>query len=269
MGITWGALSAVHPHKRQFSLEDKTISYKHKEDTIPFWAAIVLCGVGSVVFIALFPAFRAFKWLNQSSLREKKGMAWFAREFHIGLLGLAMAIVLTLMITDVVKNVAGRHRPDFLTRCKPKSGSTDPEWGLSDDSVCTQTDMSLMRDGMRSFPSGHTSFSFSTMVYLTFYFAGHFKLYHTSSRAIKAFFIFFPLLLAMYIGISRTNDNRHHWQDVLGGALLGTFFGWFSYRLYYPDLLSDKVGTPYDITREEKLPSRNPPFDSTGGSIEP
>lgn len=37
------------------------------------------------------------------------------------------------------------------------SGITNPEYGLVTDAICRQTDMNKLRDGFRSFPSGHSS----------------------------------------------------------------------------------------------------------------
>lgn len=36
-------------------------------------------------------------------------------------------------------------------------GSEDPVYGLSTVSICTQTNVHIMRDCFRSFPSGHSS----------------------------------------------------------------------------------------------------------------
>jgi len=40
-------------------------------------------------------------------------------------------------------------------------------------------------------------------------------------------------------------DNRHHWQDVSTGALIGTGLGYFAYRQYYPPLSSPMSHRPY------------------------
>jgi hypothetical protein len=50
------------------------------------------------------------------------------------------------------------------------------------------------------------------------------------------------------VAISRTEDYRHHWQDVSIGALLGTLCAYFAYRQYYPGLSQDACRDPF-LTR--------------------
>jgi membrane-associated phospholipid phosphatase len=57
-----------------------------------------------------------------------------------------------------LKNAIGKPRPDLIDRCKPLPGSADPlPFGLSNSSICTQTSDAILKDGFRSFPSGHSS----------------------------------------------------------------------------------------------------------------
>lgn len=58
----------------------------------------------------------------------------------------------------------------------------------------------------------------------------------------------FPIIGALLVAISRTEDYRHHWQDVTIGALLGTFCAYFAYRQYYPGLSNDSCRDPF-LTR--------------------
>ena len=80
-------------------------------------------------------------------------------------LGLLVAIILTNFLTDMVKNAAGRPRPDLLSRCKPARGTADNT--LVAYTVCTEANKGLLNEGWRSFPSGHSSFSFSGLGYLS------------------------------------------------------------------------------------------------------
>lgn len=83
---------------------------------------------------------------------------------NVTILGLAISIMLTTFLTDVVKNSVGRPRPDLIARCKPKKGSL--EHALVTIDVCTEENHHVLHDGWRSFPSGHSSLAFSGLGFL-------------------------------------------------------------------------------------------------------
>lgn len=84
---------------------------------------------------------------------------------HVTILGFLVTLTLTSLLTDILKNVIGRPRPDFLSRCMPRKGTPGNE--LVAWTVCTQPNKGMLQDGWRSFPSGHSSFSFSGLGYLS------------------------------------------------------------------------------------------------------
>ena len=84
---------------------------------------------------------------------------------HVTILGFLVTLTLTSLLTDILKNVIGRPRPDFLSRCMPRKGT--PGNVLVEWTVCTQPNKGMLQDGWRSFPSGHSSFSFSGLGYLS------------------------------------------------------------------------------------------------------
>lgn len=88
-----------------------------------------------------------------------------AQRTQVTVLGLLVALMLTSFLTDIVKNAVGRPRPDLLSRCKPARGT--PGDALVAWTVCSETNEHVLQEGWRSFPSGHSSFSFSGLGYLS------------------------------------------------------------------------------------------------------
>lgn len=158
-------------------------------------------------------------------------------------------MLLTLFITDIIKNAVGRPRPDLLARCKPKPGT--PAHTLVTFEVCTETNHHVLHDGWRSFPSGHSSFAFSGLGYLALWIAGQCHVYRPRADLARVLLALAPLLGAALIAISRCEDYRHDVYDVSVGSVLGMSVAHYTYRRYYPALRSRECDVPFPNPGEE------------------
>ncbi|KAF9387034.1 hypothetical protein CPB97_003031 [Podila verticillata] len=247
--VAFAAVDSIEPFHRQFSVRDMTIQHPYaKKETVPIWLCGVLAFIIPGLIISAIAVFKRKSYLDM----------------HNGLLGLVLTQALVLCVIDSVKIAVGRPRPDFLDRClslydneaagTPVGLLTDPINMLSTSAICTRQD--LLRDGFKSFPSGHASFSFGGLGYLSMYLAGKLKLFDERGHIYKSVVVLAPLILASLIAASRVADYRHHWQDVTVGAFVGSVFAVFSYRQYYPSLGIQKCGRPFaPRVMEELLPA--------------
>ncbi|KIO26224.1 hypothetical protein M407DRAFT_243790 [Tulasnella calospora MUT 4182] len=177
-------------------------------------------------------------------------------DWHISSLGLVLSLGLTGTITNVVKICVGRPRPDLIDRCQPVPGSVNaPIYGLSNHTICTQTDNYILNDGFRSFPSGHSSLSFAGLGFLSLYLAGKLHLFDKRGHTGKSWLAAGPLVGAALTAVSRTMDNRHHWQDVTTGSILGITIAFFSYRQFYPALSSATSHKPFSPRIARDMPA--------------
>lgn len=234
MGIIFALIDRVHGHHREFDLNDPTIQFSYTlHERVPVPLLIFLSVIIPAILITL---------TSQFLLRS----SW---DSHIGLLGLALSLSLSLAVTAITKVTVGRPRPDMLSRCQPSPGATNagsPTFGLSNSTICTApVDSRMFQDGFRSFPSGHSSTAWAGLGFLSLYLAGKLHLFDRRGHSIKVWIAIAPLFGAALIAISRTMDYRHHWHDVLIGSTLGALTAWFSYRYYYPNLSSSHCHRPY------------------------
>lgn len=235
-GICFG-IDQVEPFKREFSVNDETISYPlAPAETLSMLNCILVTALGPFIIISLVAVFLV-----------KSGYDW-----HQAVLGLALSCVLTLLLTEILKITVGRHRPDFLSRCNLPSGTKNPEFGLLTIKNCRQASKTVLLDGLKSFPSGHSSQSFAGLTFLSLYLAGKLRVFDGQGYPIKLVLTLAPVLLAMLIAISRTTDYRHHWQDVTIGSFIGFSMAFISYRQYYHSLAAPEAGKPYSPRRVRK-----------------
>jgi len=218
----------AEPFHRMFFLDNLAIGYPHAEmERVPVsWLFIYAGAVPLGILIA---------W----SLVARPG----THKAHVTILGWFISMILTTFLTDVIKNAVGRPRPDLIARCKPRPGT--PAHALVTYEVCTEPDHHILHDGWRSFPSGHSSFSFSGLGYLALVIAGQCHVYRPRADLARVLVALAPLLGAALIAISRCEDYRHDVYDVSVGSVLGMAVAHYTYRRYYPALRSKGCATPY------------------------
>ncbi|KAI0748195.1 phosphatidic acid phosphatase type 2/haloperoxidase [Daedaleopsis nitida] len=226
LAVAFYTLDKIPGFKREFSLQDTSFAVHER---VPNWALYIIFAVAPLLLAPIVNVLTVRSW-------------W---DFHSSWLAWLLSTTITGAITQFSKVTVGRPRPDLIDRCQPIAGAADPPLGLSTAAICTQTDSHILRDGFRSFPSGHSSLSFAGLGFLSFYLAGKLHLFDEKGHAVKAWLSLAPLAGAALVAISRTMDYRHHWQDVLTGSLLGLVVSYFAYRQYYPPLTSDISHQPY------------------------
>jgi membrane-associated phospholipid phosphatase len=165
-----GGWNYLKPFHRPFSLVDLSISFPfEKHETIPTWL-LVLVGLIIPAFITFIVAL-VFVPGPTASRGTPKSLIWRRKlwEWNTAWSGLGLSLATAFMVTQGMKLLFGKPRPDLLSRCQPRTNAfgnaavssygtgENPLWVLVTSDICTQTDDSKLQDGFKSFPSGHAS----------------------------------------------------------------------------------------------------------------
>ncbi|XP_039453517.1 phospholipid phosphatase 5 [Culex pipiens pallens] len=231
----------IHPEEMWLYRNPRTESYVPLTTLYPS----VFCLVGAV-FLTFYYHSRNF------------------RELKCAVLGITLADTLNGVVTHSIKAAVGRPRPDYLWRCFP-------DGNFREDMVCTG-DYRDIRDGRKSFPSGHSSFAFATLGYLSLYLFAKLHVFTRRGRgqSWRLLVAGSPLLMAAMVAISRTCDYHHHWQDISVGSMIGAVLAYVGYRQYYPALNSQLCHLPYGSGDALVLacPSRKGTFKHESSSVD-
>lgn len=228
----------LEPFQRQFYVDDLTISHPFAEhERVP---------VGALFFYAT--AVPAIVITGVSILITKPKHKVYVT--FVSVLGALLSVFLASIITDVLKNAFGRHRPDFLARCVPKPDTPKGVLVFAKD-VCTTDNVALLLDGFRTTPSGHSSISFAGLLFLSLWLAGQLTVTRPYSGAWRWAIAAVPTIGASLIALSRTEDYRHHFIDITVGLILGALVAIWLYLRLFPGLAHERCFEPRVIVEEE------------------
>ncbi|KAL7628271.1 hypothetical protein AAE478_002470 [Parahypoxylon ruwenzoriense] len=195
VGVVGLILGNVSPNKRHFSLQDPNISFPFTERETVNSTLLMICnsvipvGVILIVVLIFVPGPTVPKGTPKSLIWKRK--LW---ELHTGWLGLALSLVGAWIITQGMKNLFGKPRPDLLSRCRPDianvakyiigfqtpadDGSLNGPYNgqLVRAEICKNPDHEMLDDGFRSYPSGHASSAAAGLIYLSFFLASKFAI---------------------------------------------------------------------------------------------
>lgn len=240
--------SFLQPFQRQFTINDETISH-------PFAESERVSNAGLFFYSLLVPVCTVTGFSLVFTKPENKLYVTY-----ISLLGVGVSWLTTGVATDILKNWIGRHRPDFLARCIPKPDTPKDIMVFAKD-VCTTENKDLLLDGFRTTPSGHSSLSFAGLGYLSLWLAGQLIVRHHHLGAWRSIVALAPAFGALLIAISRTEDYRHHFIDILIGSLLGLVICYWSYFRYFPGLNHPQSFKPVLLIKEKEEQLENPPYE--------
>ncbi|EER90037.1 hypothetical protein BDA96_10G248600 [Sorghum bicolor] len=210
-----GALNFIEPFHRFVGADMMPgLRYPLKDNTVPVWAVPVVAVVVPVAIIA--------------GIYVRRRNAY---DLHHAILGLLFSVLITAVLTDAIKDGVGRPRPNFFWRCFPDGL---PEYHNVTRAAICHGDPAVVKEGYKSFPSGHTSWSFAGLGFLSWYLAGKIRAFDRRGHVAKLCIVALPLLLAAMVAVSRVDDYWHHWQDVFTAGVLGLVVASFCYLQFFP-----------------------------------
>lgn len=229
------------PYIRHISETELLNEYKRPrlDSYVPAWATVLL-----IVFVPLACICTRYMTTRDYVDTAQSLLAW------------TLALTINAVITESIKLIIGRPRPDFFWRCFP-DGQVVP--GLQ----CTGNPYDII-EGRKSFPSGHSSFSFCSLSFLSLWLCGKLGvLSRRRGRSCGLVICLVPMMIAGMVAMSRYCDNHHHWEDVFVGSLLGIACSYFCYQQYYHPLESEWSGEPYVTMDNEMFSTTYDGNDST------
>lgn len=168
----------IYPQMSRKTIPSEQYHLNHpfiEQETVPNWALLVLCGILPILCFVVLDWF-VYPHDGDALLR---------------CCTLFLAIGLTGFVTDFLKLCCHQPRPNFY-----------------------QMVMFDEQNAFMSFPSGHSSLSFTAMLLISLCLVEKF---HSTPYCLT----FSPMLVASLVAWSRVHDHWHHPVDVCAGAVIG------------------------------------------------
>ena len=225
-------LTASKPRIAYYTCDMSDVSFPNLSETIPFYALAIYCVIPALLFILSVEAGNAKLYPLQNPFTIISGQ-W--RQYLItGLHAFTLFVYglgITLLLTEILKNWVGSLRPYFLAVCNPSYSSisctVNANTGTIYNSVNTggsfcSGNSADIEEARKSFPSGHASVSFYSMMFIIIYLEA--RLILLRFRAIKSLLQVSAFIAALVTSVSRILDYKHRGFPSFFFSFLSRFF---------------------------------------------
>lgn len=220
------------PRIQDFSLNDPQISKRHYQNNQTAFPVAVL--FLSSIILPLFLSV-ATTYFNQQ-VYSKKQLYW---NLHVSCLSTLTANSLQVFVVSILKNLVGKPRPDFISRCMPDYNILLPTPSRTADvSICRNNARGrILQQGFQSYPSGHAAVVSTNFMMLFVLLAKNLKVFK-SRDSISAFVYGVPIFMILLVNSTSVSDHRHFMGDVIAGDVIGLASSVASLGLYYKNPFS-------------------------------
>ncbi|KTG42635.1 hypothetical protein cypCar_00015338 [Cyprinus carpio] len=246
-------LKAVTPYKRGFFCGDTSITYPYIEseaipDSMLIAGGVIITGLT----IAVGECYRVrFRVVHSRAFVRNLYVSCLYKELGSFLFGCCVG----QSLTNMAKLSVGRLRPHFLSACNVTYESLNCVPGTYISDVNCGNNSKIAEEARKSFFSGHASFAMYTMLYLAFYLQA--RLSWRGARLLRPLLQFMLVMLAVYTGLTRISDYRHHPTDVLTGFLQGGLTAyWVAFYISSMFKTSRPDMSPTSLSLESPLSSQ-------------
>ncbi|XP_063894360.1 phospholipid phosphatase 2-like isoform X1 [Helicoverpa armigera] len=210
-------MGVIPNHKAGFYCNDPALSFPFNGDTVTSQVLVSTLLIMPIVIVAITEyIFLAADFSQSRILQTCKNTFYLYRTYVYGLL-------INLCVVEVMKGLVGNPRPTFFDLCEPDAAKTCKGSEFVAEFKCTSQRFSswYQMDSYRSFPSGHTSMSVYCGLFIAWYLQR--RAFNWRHRTIFLVPVLQLLCLtyAAVCSLTRITDHRHHWWDVLVGAIIG------------------------------------------------
>jgi len=232
------------PYARFFVEQDPTLSYPYDSgfaggEEIPDSLIIPLAIPIPLFIIIVWIVF--WKYFMKLQVKDRRIL-----DIFLAILAFLEAVAMTLALTTFLKNWVARKRPNFYAMCNYQGYREALATGnftyylqhttpgaVGNMANCWENSTSILHDSQYSFPSGHSSSIFCSLVFIGALMMVTLRNYSSKHVMIKGVLLAIFLWSSAIIAGTRPRDYWHNFDDVIGGMIIGVAMAVLSFYLNY------------------------------------
>lgn len=254
--VTFGGISTL-PMQKDFYFQEQDPRLAFPKVTGQVSNGLLGFLSGGLPAIVLF-ILLAIQYFTQKDTKKQNNVG---RLYGYFFLCTYLSLFMTMFFTELIKITVAEPRPNFYHYCNYQYINDNSTLYNSLTTIGKEGDYSLCRgsdsdtrDSRASFPSGHSSYCYTsaTSIFFAMYYAD-----------LQSPLSYAPFVLATWVAITRIQDYYHNTYDVVAGMFLGLLISVVVWSQLHP--MISKLATLEDLVSNPRKINTNT-NDASGGN---